>query len=540
MDSPIIMRQTPIGQPGQRAGLMQHQSTSGAVFVLFAGRSYFERYNFRVNFVSLWIVLMSDEVQFPLSYELNTRVWLAELSLRYGYRVTLANVPDEELQRLNDFRFDVIWLMGVWQTGSYSRELALQDEELLRYLGKVLPDWTEADIGSSPYSVSAYRVSEDLGGDAGLVLFRDKLHRRSMRLILDFVPNHTAVECTWVRTNPEYYICIPAEVLPHMDAGSYFTTPDSLNLACGYLQYAPVWKDTLQLNYARTDVQKIMIDELRRVARRCDGVRCDTAIAILKDTFNRTWGELAGIMEDEFWNKAIEEVKQENQDFFFIAEVYGEMEWHLQCLGFDFTYDKVLYDRLVGRDFPAIKDHLRADWDFTRKLVRFTENHDWPRATEVFGLNNKASSLMAFLAPGLRLVHQGQLEGRTKQLSVYLLRQPAEEEDREIAAFYERLFALIHSPAISRGDFNLLEIAGDAVIGFERTCGVQNRFICVVNLTERDSETPFATDAFASVQDYREVHLLSTERHRSPQFDLWRGGITVRLRAHEGLVFCFP
>jgi len=117
--------------------------------------------------------------------------------------VTLANVPDEELQRLNDFHFDVIWLMGVWQTGSYSRELALRDEELFRYLGKVLPDWTEADIASSPYSVSAYRVSEDLGGDAGLVLFRDKLYRRSMRLILDFVPNHTAVECTWVRTNTD-------------------------------------------------------------------------------------------------------------------------------------------------------------------------------------------------------------------------------------------------------------------------------------------------------------------------------------------------
>jgi hypothetical protein len=119
---------------------------------------------------------MSDGVQFPLSYELNTRVWLAELSRRYGYRVTLANVPDEELQRLNDFHFDVIWLMGVWQTGSYSRELALPDDELLRYLAKVLPDWTEADIVSSPYLVSAYRVSEDLGDDAGLVAFRDEVH----------------------------------------------------------------------------------------------------------------------------------------------------------------------------------------------------------------------------------------------------------------------------------------------------------------------------------------------------------------------------
>jgi glycosidase len=359
----------------------------------------------------------------------------------------------------------------VWQTSSYSRELALQDQDLLRYLGEVLPDWTETDIVSSPYSVSAYRVAEDSGGDAGLVLLRDKLHQRSMRLILDFVPNHTAVEFTWVRTNPEYYISIPAEVLPHME---------------------PV---------------------------------------------NRAWGELAGIMEDEFWKKAIAEVKQNCPDFLFLAEVYGEREWHLQYLGFDFTYDKVLYDRMVGRDVPAIKQHLQADWDFARKLVRFTENHDWPRATKIFGLNNKASSLLALLTPGLRLVHQGQIEGRTQQLSVYLLRQPVEKEDREIASFYERLLAAVHNPAITHGDFRLLEIASDAVIGFERMYGVHDRVICVLNLTERDSESPFSTDAFASVQDYQEMHVVSTERHRSPQFDLWPGGITLRLRSHKGLLF---
>jgi glycosidase len=480
---------------------------------------------------------VSDRVKFPLSYELNTRVWLAELSHRYGYRVTLANVPDEELQRWSDFHFDVIWLMGVWQTSSYSRELALQDQDLLRHLDEVLPDWTDGDIVSSPYSVSAYRVPEDLGGDAGLALIRDKLHRRSMKLLLDFVPNHTAVECTWVRTNPEYYILIPAEVLPHMEPRSYFTTGDNLHLACGRLQYSPVWKDTLQLNYARTDVQLRIVDELCSVARRCDGVRCDTAIAVLKDVFNRAWGERAGMMQEEFWEKAIAEVKRHSPDFLFIAEVYGEREWQLQCLGFDFAYDKVLYDRVVGRDVPAIKEHLRAGWDFARKLVRFTENHDWPRAAQIFGLNNKASSIVAFLVPGFRLLHQGQIEGRTQQLSVYLLRQPVEEEDREIAAFYERLFAAMHNPVITHGDFQLLEIASDAVIGFERACGVHDRLICVVNLTERDSETPFSTDAFASVQDYQEMHVFSTERHRSPQFDLWPGGITVRLRAHEGLLF---
>ena len=54
-----------------------------------------------------------------------------------------------------------------------------------------------------------YRVDENLGGDAGLAQFRDKLKDHSIKLVLDFVPNHTAVEHPWVTTNPDFYINIP-------------------------------------------------------------------------------------------------------------------------------------------------------------------------------------------------------------------------------------------------------------------------------------------------------------------------------------------
>ena len=147
--------------------------------------------------------------RFPLVYEINTRVWLADLALQCGRRVTLADVPDEEFRKWSDFHFDAIWLMGVWQPSEYSRELALQDQELMAAFSKVLPDWKPEDVASSPYSVADYRVDENLGGDAGLAQFRDKLKDHSIKLVLDFVPNHTAVEHPWVTTNPDFYINIP-------------------------------------------------------------------------------------------------------------------------------------------------------------------------------------------------------------------------------------------------------------------------------------------------------------------------------------------
>ena len=282
--------------------------------------------------------------RFPLVYEINTRVWLAELALHYGRRVTLADVPDEEFRRWSDFHFDAIWLMGVWQPSEYSRELALDDQVLATAFSEVLPDWKPEDVASSPYSVVDYRVDENLGEDTALAQFCEKLKDHSIKLLLDFVPNHTAVEHRWVTTNPDFYINIPEKVLDRVDRKDYFTTQENRQIACGRVLQAPSWKDTLQLNYANPNLQQALIDTLHTIALLCDGVRCDTAITGLNEVFRRTWGELGCQMETEFWDRAIAEVKKTSSDFLFIAEIYGEFEWQLQQLGFDFTYDKVLYD----------------------------------------------------------------------------------------------------------------------------------------------------------------------------------------------------
>jgi len=259
----------------------------------------------------------------------------------------------------------------------------------------------------------------------------------------------------------------------------------------------------------------------------------------LKDVFNGIWGKLAGEMRAEFWDVAIAELKEIAPDFLFLAEAYWGTEWHLQRLGFDFTYDKRLYDMILRQEIAAAKGHLGANWDFARKLARFTENHDEARAATAFGANKKAASLLTLTLNGLRLVHEGQVEGLRLKQPLYLARCVEKEPDFDVRAFYERLLRVVSNPAIIRGDFQAIELNGEgaeAVIAFERRFGDESRIIIAVNLSERSGEISFSTDAFAQTKDYRLMEIISTELTRSPQFDLWPGGITMRLRAHEGLV----
>ena len=292
--------------------------------------------------------------------------------------------------------------MGVWQPSEYSRRLALAYPEFVASFAKALPDWAPKDIASSPYAVAGYNVADALGGDAALAEFRDKLHAYSMKLMLDFVPNHTAVEHPWVTTNPNFYIQVADRTDDSVEPEAHFMTQQGQRFACGRLLCGVPWKDTLQLNYGEAALQRAMIHTLHGIAQQCDGVRCDTAISVLRDVFYRTWGALANAMETEFWDHAIAEVKRAFPDFLFMAEVYGELEWQLQQLGFDFTYDTRLYNGLARREVAAVRRHLGADWDFTRKMARFTENHDWERAPQVFGQNNRAASLLTLSVPGLR------------------------------------------------------------------------------------------------------------------------------------------
>jgi hypothetical protein len=188
------------------------------------------------------------------------------------------------------------------------------------------------------------------------------------------------------------------------------------------------------------------------------------AMLVLPDVFRRTWGERAiprdgsATADQPFWPEAIARVKARTPGFLFMAEVYWDLEWTLQQQGFDFTYDKRLYDRLHAGDARAVREHLRATPEFQERSARFLENHDEPRAAAVFGPEqDRAAAVIAFLVPGLRFFHEGQLEGRKVHVSMHLGRRPEEPPDRDLRAFHERLLAVLSRDEVHDGTWRLCE-----------------------------------------------------------------------------------
>ncbi len=349
-------------------------------------------------------------VRYPSLYEINTRVWLCRLSQEAGKPVTLADVDDATLDDLARRGFD----------------------------------W-----------ISAYEVDEALGGKAALAAFRTRLAARGLRLMLDFVPNHTALDHPWVKAHPDFYVQGNEEALAAAP-GNYCRVESDQGariVAHGRDPNFPGWPDTLQLDYANPAMQLARIAELATIAGQCDGLRCDMAMLMLPEVFQRTWGRTAA----PFWPSAIAAVREAHRGFTFLAEAYWNREWELQQQGFDYCYDKRLYDRLRQSDAGAIRAHLGAGLDYQDRLARFLENHDEPRAAAVFPWpRHQAAAIVTTFAPGLRFFHQGQFEGAHVCVPMHLRRGPVEPRNADIAAFYEGLLSALKSDGFRNGAWSLI------------------------------------------------------------------------------------
>jgi hypothetical protein len=402
----------------------------------------------------------------------------------------LLSVPSGEWDAIAAYGFDSVWLMGVWERSPAGIAIANQNKGLLDDFRRALPDFRPEDNVGSPYCVKRYVVDGHLGGREGLAIARQELSKRGMNLILDFVPNHVAPDHPWVAMNPEYFIRGSNDDARN-NPSAYIEAGGTV-FACGRDPFFPAWSDVLQLNAFESGLRQAVVETVSSIAQQCDGIRCDMAMLFLNAIFERTWGGRAGRRPaTEYWVDVIFTIKSKHPGFLFIAEAYWDLEWELQQQGFDFCYDKKLYDRLEHSNAEDIRLHLCADLAYQGKLLRFIENHDEPRAAATFSpAKQRAAALTTATLPGIKLFHEGQFEGRKVRPPVFLGRRPDEPIDRKAQEFYTSLLEAIDHPVFREGQWSLCERTGwpgnasfQNVVAWNWLRG-DERYLIVVNLCD--------------------------------------------------------
>ncbi|MFA8343421.1 MAG: alpha-amylase family glycosyl hydrolase [Rhodothermaceae bacterium] len=395
----------------------------------------------------------------PVIFEINSRVWIK----RFNNISNILDIPTDYWQSLRNKGIDYIWLMGLWETVPESVEKYCFAEELLSGYNRALPDWKKEDVIGSAYAINQYKINPLFGSEQDITKLKEILNNLGLKLILDFIPNHFNSLSVVVQSNPEIFLTSDEERFEN-DPITYFKVNGNNSVfAHGRDPFFPAWQDTIQINYYKQDARDFMLGQLTKISKMCDGVRCDMAILSLNNIFQNTWGNCLNDNgyqkpETEFWEDAISSVKTKQPDFIFIAEAYWNLEWQLQQLGFDFTYDKKLTDRLQSSHAKEIREHLLAEEDYQNKSLRFLENHDEERALSNFGTDkSKAAAVIISTIPGMKLFHDGQFEGKKIKLPVQLGREPDEKPNPELLGFYNKLLEVSNSDIIKQGKWNLLE-----------------------------------------------------------------------------------
>ncbi len=441
----------------------------------------------------------------PTLYQVNTRVWLTEMSKQLGRQATLDDIPDSVFDEFAEQGFAWVYFLSVWQTGEAGRKISINHPGWKDGFKADIPDLSDEDICGSGFAVSDYTLHTNFGKPDALTRLKERINQRGMKLMLDLVPNHTAIDHTWVQSHPEFYV--QGDESSIAQAPQNFLKVGERIFAHGRDPYFDGWPDTLQLNYGNPAFREAMFAEISKIADSCDGLRCDMAMLVLPDVFARTWG----INIEPFWPAAIANTRDSYPDFTFMAEVYWDREWDLQQQGFDFTYDKRLYDRLRQNNARAVREHFWAAPDYQQRSARFLENHDEPRAAGTFSPEqHKAAAILTFFSQGLRFFHQGQFEGLRKRVSVHVRRKPKEDIDVDIHKFYDELLECLKLPVVHNGNWRLLECTqawdgnwtADSVIAFAWHQDNERPVYIVVNYSSHQSQCYINTPQGAGLKNF--------------------------------------
>lgn len=452
------------------------------------------------------LVSTESEGQLKTLYLVNTRLWMAGLRQKYQREITMDSVPDEEWSMLKNYGY--VWFMGIYKPSEASQQQAKKYTHQYIY---ALPDIDpEKDVTASPFAIPEYSPNQLIAKDWDeWDRMVEKLHKRGVKVIVDFVPNHTALDHPWAKTNPEYYI----QGTPEQYAANpsfYHQCVDQIGqiqyLAHGKDPNFPEWSDTLQLNYARPIVQEEMKKVLLSLADHADGVRCDMAMLLNPETFLRTWewclaeDERQYTREHKFWQEAIPETKNYREKtrggvFEFFAEAYWDKD-ELQKY-FDGIYNDDFYKHLKRVSGGEPPYYLRSHVEYLIGHrgqgchdVVYVENHDEERVAQAMGdrFSKAAAVLVGMIPDSIFLVNQGQEEGWKIRPPMQVNRYPNEQRDADLARFYDDLLTIRRLPLFQNGEWKMAQVeSGDPnLISVEVTSGGTRAIICV-NMSRLES-----------------------------------------------------
>jgi hypothetical protein len=228
---------------------------------------------------------------------------------------------------------------------------------------------------------------------------------------------------------------------------------------------------------------------------------------LLNDVFDKTWAHFPAdppAPAEEFWAEAIVAVKQRHPHFVFIAEAYWDLEPRLQALGFDYSYDKKFFEHLTGRDYPALQKHVRAV-SSSFNPVRFLENHDEARIASMLTVpEQKAAAALLLTQPGLRMLHDGQLAGKTHRTPVQFADYWPEHGNAETAEFYDHLLGFLAQTSVGQGEMQYCEtgLAHCFAMKWKKNGGLFH--LAAVNLAPKRAE--FQIDDVSAACEMRHIY----------------------------------
>ena len=432
----------------------------------------------------------------------NAYVWLDQLSTKYQRAINrLDQVPDAELDALARAGINGLWLIGLWERSPASRRIKQMRGA--------------AEAVASAYSLFAYDIAADLGGEEAYQALRSQAGKRGIRLASDMVPNHMGIDSRWVIEHPDWFVALDYSPFPtytfkgtnlswdgrvgiyledhyydNTDAAVVFKRVDFWTGSEKYIYHgndgtALPWNDTAQLNYLLPEVREAVIQTILHVARKFPIIRFDAAMTLAKRHYQRLWfpepgsgGDIPSraefgltkeqfdqVFPEEFWREVVDRVAAEAPDTLLLAEAFWLMEgYFVRTLGMHRVYNSAFMNMLrdeKNQEYRlVIKNTIEFDPEILQRYVNFMSNPDERTAVDQFGKGDKYFGVSAMMAtlPGLPMIGHGQIEGYTEKYGMeFRYAMWKEKVDEDLLRRHERLiFPLLRRRALFAQAANFL------------------------------------------------------------------------------------